>query len=288
MKKKLIYIFVLFMAIGAILGIVCHNKLNKFKYALDLPASDSLSSIRLEQNRKDVEIKESETIKDIVYVINGVKRTTSKQSIQDSPVNVENKIKVDFNFKEEGTSTIFVYEKNEKYYIEQPYNGIYRISADEYNSIEKYLRENGNNTSSYIPKGMDIADENDIGNTANTANTQEFYRSPENVTIEVLKDTISSKGVSIRIKDNKEDSYGWGVEFRVQKKVNGEWKDLEYLSSDLSWIDIAYELGEDKQLDLKLDIEKYYGELLTGTYRIVKPVYDKEYIDIYSDEFEIT
>ena len=135
---------------------------------------------------------------------------------------------------------------------------------------------------------MDIADENDIGNTANTANTQEFYRSPENVTIEVLKDTISSKGVSIRIKDNNEDSYGWGVEFRVQKKVNGEWKDLEYLSSDLSWIDIAYELGEDKQLDLKLDIEKYYGELLTGTYRIVKPVYDKEYIDIYSDEFEIT
>ena len=48
---------------------------------------------------------------------------------------------------------------------------------------------------------MDIADENDIGNTANT---QKFNRSPENVTIEVLKDTISSKGVSIRIKDNNE------------------------------------------------------------------------------------
>lgn len=63
---------------------------------------------------------------------------------------------------------------------------------------------------------MDIADENDIGNTANT---QKFNRSPENVTIEVLKDTISSKGVSIRIKDNNEDSYGWGVEFRVQKKL---------------------------------------------------------------------
>ena len=45
---------------------------------------------------------------------------------------------------------------------------------------------------------------------------------------------------------------------------------------------------ETKESETIKDIEKYYGELLTGTYKIVKPVYDKEYIDIYSDEFEIT
>ena len=33
----------------------------------------------------------------------------------------------------------FVYKKNGKYFIEQPYNGIYRISPDEYNSIGKYI-----------------------------------------------------------------------------------------------------------------------------------------------------
>ena len=284
-KNKLIFIFVLFMAIGAILGIVCHNKINKSKYALNLPVSEDLFSIVLEQNEKETEIKESEKIKDILNALNAVKRTTSKQSIQDSPVNVDNEIKVDFNFKEEGTSTVFVYEKNDKYYIEQPYNGIYRISPDEYNSIEKYFRDSeGNNTSSYVPDGMDIADKNDIGTPANIQN---FNRSPENVTIEVLKDTISNKGVTIRITDNNEDTYGWGVEFRVQEKVNGEWNDLEYLSSDLSWIEIAYEVNKDKQLELKVDIEKYYGELPSGAYRIVKPVYDKEYIDIYSNEFEI-
>lgn len=139
-KNKLIFIFVLFMAIGAVLGIVCHNKLNKSQYALNLPVSEDLSSIILKQNEKEIEIKDSEKIKDILNVLNGVKRTTSKQSIQDSPVNVENEIKVDFNFKEKGTSTVFVYKRNDKYYIEQPYNGIYRISSDEYNSIEKYIR----------------------------------------------------------------------------------------------------------------------------------------------------
>ena len=57
--------------------------------------------------------------------------------------------------------------------------------------------------------------------------------------------------------------------------------------AELSWIDIAYELNEDNQLTQKLDIDKYYGKLSEGIYRIVKSVYAKEYIDIYSNEFEI-
>ena len=66
-----------------------------------------------------------------------------------------------------------------------------------------------------------------------------------------------------------------------------EWKDIKYVSDNLSWIDIAYELGEDNKLTQKLDIEKYYGELSEGTYRIVKPIYDNGYVYMYSNEFEI-
>ena len=121
----------------------------------------------------------------------------------------------------------------------------------------------------------------------NLQSTEEFNRSPENVTIEVDNITVSLESVSITITDNNVDQYGWGVEFRVQKKVNGEWKELNYISDDLSWIDIAYELNEDNQLTQKLDIEQYYGKLSNGIYRIVKPVYDNGYINIYSNEFEI-
>ena len=112
-------------------------------------------------------------------------------------------------------------------------------------------------------------------------------RNPNNVIIKVDNTTIKPESVSITITDNNENQYGWGVEFRVQEKVNGEWKNLNYISDNLSWIDIAYQLNEDKQLTQKLDIEKYYGKLSNGIYRIVKPVYDEGYIDIYSDEFEI-
>ena len=146
MKKEIIiFIIVLFMCIGAILGIYCYNKLNKTSYCLNLPAIEDVSSITLEQNEKSIVINNLEEIKDIIDVLNGVKRVTKENSIQDAPVNVDDEIKIDFEFKESGTSTVFVYEKNDKCYIEQPYNGIYRISPDEYNSIEKYIRNSDDN-----------------------------------------------------------------------------------------------------------------------------------------------
>ena len=112
-------------------------------------------------------------------------------------------------------------------------------------------------------------------------------RSAENVIIMVDTNTITSSNVSITITDNNENHYGWGVEFRVQEKINNEWKELNYISDGATWISIAYILNENNQLTQKLDIEKYYGKLNSGVYRIVKPVYDNGYIDIYSNEFEI-
>ena len=50
---------------------------------------------------------------------------TKKESVQDFP-QVESYIKIDFRL-ETGTSTIFAYEDRGKYYLEQPYQGIYKI-----------------------------------------------------------------------------------------------------------------------------------------------------------------
>lgn len=139
-KGKWIFVIVLFICIGAVFGIVCYNKTNNSSYALDLPSADSVYRINLEQSGKRLEISEQDKIYDIVNVVGAVKRTTNIDSIQDSPTNVDNEIKIDFEFGENKISTVFVYEKKDKYFIEQPYNGIYRISSDEYNSIVKYIK----------------------------------------------------------------------------------------------------------------------------------------------------
>lgn len=134
---------------------------------------------------------------------------------------------------------------------------------------------------------VDNVSSNPVNTVNHEQNDTKSNRTPDNVIIEVESTTINPESVTITITDNNENQYGWGIEFRVQEKVNGEWKNLNYVSDDLPWIDIAYELGEDKQFTQKLDIEKYYGKLSNGIYRIVKPVYDNGYVDIYSNEFEI-
>ena len=155
-----------------------------------------------------------------------------------------------------------------------------------YNAIKENY--NINTTLPYIPDGMDVADPNDESNIpADEIEYNRDVKNVKNVTIEVIKDTITNKSVEILITDNNKDYYGWGVDFKVQKKVNGEWKDLKYASDDLVWNSIAYIPNEDNQLKQKLDIEEYYGKLSKGTYRVVKTVYDNGYIDIYSNEFEI-
>ena len=136
-KEKMIFIIILLVCVGGALGILYFNKSS---YTLNIPSDDSVYNINLEQNGKKIEVSKQDKIKDIIYIISEVKRTTTNESIQDSPINVENEIKIDFKYKENKTSTVFVYKKKGKYFIEQPYNGIYRISPDKYNSIEKYIR----------------------------------------------------------------------------------------------------------------------------------------------------
>lgn len=133
-------IIVVCMCLGAISGIYCYNKLNKNHYSLNIPACDNIISISLEDDTNKVEIDNEKDIEELINVICSVKRTTSKESIQDAPVNV-NYLKVDFKNKEGGVSTLFIYQKKKSYCIEQPYNGIYEITKEEYNKIVDYLNK---------------------------------------------------------------------------------------------------------------------------------------------------
>ena len=64
----------------------------------------------------------------------------------------------------------------------------------------------------------------------------------EDITMEVLQDTVTNKSLEIKITDNTVKKYSYGAEYKIQKKVNGQWEDLEYKSNDLDVIDIAYKL----------------------------------------------
>lgn len=110
------------------------------------------------------------------------------------------------------------------------------------------------------------------------------------VKIEVDKSTITPTSISIIITNDNENQLSYGVEFKIQEKINGEWKDLDYASDKMiAWNSIAIVTNGKSQTTKKLDIGHYYGELNKGFYRVVKPVFNGNggEVNIYSDEFEI-
>ena len=115
------------------------------KYTLTLPDIEAIQSVVISNNigQKEEsvkEIKDDENIQKILKTLKGTGRKSKEESVQDAPVNAKNVIKVDFNHAEGGTSTVFVYARMPKYYIEQPYNGIYKISIEDFNAIDNYVR----------------------------------------------------------------------------------------------------------------------------------------------------
>ena len=136
MKKRNIFIILTMLLFLCVFYYFTNNK----TYKINLPELEKLESITLEKDENEKIITDNEKMKDMLETLKGRERKTKIQSIQDEPVNISNKIKIRINFKEIGQSILFIYEKDNKYYIEQPYNGIYKISKDEYNSIEKYIR----------------------------------------------------------------------------------------------------------------------------------------------------
>ncbi|WP_461810917.1 DUF5301 domain-containing protein [Faecalimonas sp.] len=110
------------------------------RYTLTFPKGDDLENISLEMGSVTKEIIDEKTMKEFVLELSGDGRMTKQESVNDSP-GVKRYTKVELNFKEKGSSVVYFYEEKGKYYLEQPYNGVYEISQDEYKGLEKYLNE---------------------------------------------------------------------------------------------------------------------------------------------------
>lgn len=138
-KKKRAEIISFFVVLlGCVLMYIFFMQRNG--YTLTFPKVDGLESISLEMGSVTKEITDEKTMKEFVLKLIGDGRSTKQESVNDSP-GVKKYTKVELNFKEEGSSVVYFYEEKGEYYLEQPYNGVYKISQDEYKSLEKYLNE---------------------------------------------------------------------------------------------------------------------------------------------------
>lgn len=137
-KKIILCLIVVLIFVLLIIGIIYYLN-NRKSYILNLPELDKIASITLEQNSRSVLLSGEEEIKNIYEIIKGEGRITTESSINDIPVGNSNVIKIDFNYEDSVATIVYIYLKNELYYIEQPLNGIYELNAADFYQIEFYL-----------------------------------------------------------------------------------------------------------------------------------------------------
>ena len=131
MKKKVIILSVILVAI---IGIITVHYLNNRKaFVLDLKIINN-KNISLKMGNKDADIVESKDENIVIDVLNK-KRKTFKDSVSDYPVGGFYVIEINVTLSNDSKLILYAYEKNKKYYLEKPYDGIYDISKDEYDSI---------------------------------------------------------------------------------------------------------------------------------------------------------
>lgn len=123
MKKANLFFLITMIVIGCFLS-GCAEKNN----AEIVKESSNLQEINLTlYNGKSVNVTESEKVEDIVKVINSAE-STKEESVQDVP-NAKQYGKIILVSKED-ERTLYYYEREGKYYIEEPYVGIYQCDQD--------------------------------------------------------------------------------------------------------------------------------------------------------------
>ena len=136
MRKFILYVLICtFIVIGT-------TACSKDKeYTLNIGKLDEISSITIDTLAQEDNIKEfsdKNSINEIYNIFS--EKTTNIESVNDNPSNPDILYLIKFNNSKDESESAYVYKKGNKYYIEQPYNGIYKITEEEYKTIEKFVK----------------------------------------------------------------------------------------------------------------------------------------------------
>lgn len=139
MKKKCLIRFASIIVLCCVMLFL--NGCNKVEQRdIYVPSIDSITGIKVGNEASNFESYKSlskSEISDIVDLIKKQNKLVDK-SVNDNPVNVKDYLAFRLYFKEkdEELSLIYyIYKKNNKYYVEIPYTGIWEISKDDYGII---------------------------------------------------------------------------------------------------------------------------------------------------------
>lgn len=139
MKKKLKFFIGIAIIMVVVLAIFIAVQINQETYEITIPSLDEITLVSIDslsQYDNVTEFDDKEEIAKIYHIFRN--QTTTQESINDHPVNPDILFLVTFK-KNDETTKVYIYKKNNQYYIEQPYNGIYTIAKRDFETIQNLV-----------------------------------------------------------------------------------------------------------------------------------------------------
>ena len=141
-KNKIISILLVIFVVLAIIGIVWYKMENRQVYVPDIPNSHNLSSISYELPSGLITVAEEDKMDKILNGLYDLELSTQEESVQGVPMGVEDLVAIRLYYKEDdAVGNFYIYKVKDKYYLEEPYNGVYKISEKDYNYIIDLIKE---------------------------------------------------------------------------------------------------------------------------------------------------
>lgn len=126
-------------------------------------------------------------------------------------------------------------------------------------------------------------DTNDVVLNTSTTNLQSNNNNnensdliAENVKMTIKEGTLTKNGVTVIITDENEERYYYDNWFRIDKRQNDEWIELELLNPNSTMAETPVEGRTERVTEMDIDWTYQYGELEPGEYRLVKSALDSE------------
>lgn len=97
----------------------------------------------------------------------------------------------------------------------------------------------------------------------------------DNISMTIKEGTLTKTGATIIITDLNSTTNIYGEFFRIDKKIDGKWQELQPIIDNYGFNSIGYFVDENNNLELEHNWEWIYGKLETGEYQLIKEVNGK-------------
>ena len=256
-KKEIIKLIVIIALTAIMCGVVYVLSNNR---KINLPKMGEVEEVLIKEDNRVVTISDKKEIEKIYKIIEN--KNSMKKSVTDTPKDVKKLTKISFIIGDDEKNIVNIYMKDDMYYLEQPYNGIFKLSKKEYEDIMMYLSKvytigemskyNVTNNKIMLEiKNDEMKDKKDADKKA-----------------EMKSENMMNNKIKLIIKNMTKKTYEYEEDFYVEMEKDGKWYEVKWTEEPSFNLILRVIKGEET---ITTEIDGMFRKSLTkGKYRIVK------------------